>query len=55
MKTEALGRLRDVNGKALTAEQMEIARLKAERSRLLMERDILKCMARPVGKVVNSR
>ena len=39
---EASGRLRDVCGKALTAEQMEIARLKAELSRVRMERDILK-------------
>ena len=36
------GGLRDVRGKALTAEQMEIARLKAELSRVRMERDILK-------------
>jgi len=33
------GRLRDVRGRALTAEQMEIARLKAELSRVRMERD----------------
>jgi transposase len=39
---EAAGRLRDVRGKALTTEQMEIARLKAELSRVRMERDILK-------------
>lgn len=42
VKAEATGRLRDVRGKALTAEQMEIARLKAELSRMRMERDILK-------------
>jgi len=42
VKAEAAGRLRDVRGKALTAEQMEIARLKAELSRVRMERDILK-------------
>lgn len=42
VKAEASGRLRDVGGKALTAEQMEIARLKAELSRVRMERDILK-------------
>jgi len=30
VKAEAAGRLRDVRGKAVTAEQMEIARLKAE-------------------------
>jgi transposase len=42
VKAEAAGRLRDVGGKAVTAEQMEIARLKAELSRVRMERDILK-------------
>ena len=42
VKAEAAGRLRDVRGKAVTAEQMEIARLKAELSRGRMERDILK-------------
>ena len=42
VKAEAAGRLHDVRGKALTAEQMEIARLKAELSRVRMERDILK-------------
>lgn len=42
VKAEAVGRLRDVCGKAVTAEQMEIARLKAELSRVRMERDILK-------------
>ena len=42
VKAEASGRLGDVRGKALTAEQMEIARLKAELSRVRMERDILK-------------
>jgi transposase-like protein len=35
-------RFRDVRGKALSTEQMEIARLKAELSRVRMERDILK-------------
>jgi transposase len=42
VKAEASGRLGDVRGKALTAEQMEIARLKAELSRVRVERDILK-------------
>ncbi len=42
VKAEAAGRLRDVRGKAVTAEQMEIARLKAELSRVRMERGILK-------------
>jgi transposase len=42
VKAKAAGRLRDVRGKDLTAEQMEIARLKAELSRVHMERDILK-------------
>jgi transposase len=42
VKAEAAGRLRDVCGKSLSTEQMEIARLKAELSRVRMERDILK-------------
>jgi transposase-like protein len=42
VKAEAAGHLRDVRGKDLSAEQMEIARLKAELSRVRMERDILK-------------
>ena len=42
VKAEAAGRLRDVRGKTLTAEQMVIARLKVELSRVRMERDILK-------------
>ena len=42
MKAEAAGQLRDVAGKAVSAEQMEIARLKAELARTRMERDILK-------------
>ena len=42
VKAEAAGRLRDVGGKAVTAQQMEIARMKAELSRVRMERDILK-------------
>ena len=40
VKAEASGRLRDVRGKALTAEQTEITRLKAELSRVHMEHDI---------------
>ena len=42
VKAEAAGRLRDVGGKAATAQQMEIARMKAELSRVRMERDIIK-------------
>jgi len=42
VKAEAGGQLQEVRGKALTAEQMEIARLKAELSQVRMERDILK-------------
>jgi transposase len=34
--------LRDVAGKTVSAEQMEIARLKAELARTRTERDILK-------------
>ena len=41
-KAEAAGRLGDVRGTAVAAEQMEIARLKAELSRVRMERGILK-------------
>jgi len=42
VKAEAAGQLHDVAGKAVSAEQMEIARLKAELARTRMERDILK-------------
>ena len=42
VKAEAAGCLREARGKAVTAEQMEIARLKAELSRVRMERYILK-------------
>jgi len=42
LKAEAAGRLREVAGKAISAEQMEIARLKAELAKARMERDILK-------------
>ena len=40
VKAEAAGRLREVAGKAVSAEQMEIARLKAELAKTRMERDI---------------
>jgi hypothetical protein len=42
LKVDAAGRLREVTGKAISAEQMEIARLKAELAKARMERDILK-------------
>jgi transposase-like protein len=42
VKADAVGRLRDVAGKTISAEQMEIARLKAELARTRTERDILK-------------
>ena len=42
LKAETAGRLREVAGKAISAEQMEIARLKAELAKARMERDILK-------------
>jgi transposase len=42
VKADAAGRLRDVAGKTISAEQMEIARLKAELARTRTERDILK-------------
>lgn len=36
------GKLGAVNAKPITAEQMELSRLRAENARLKMERDILK-------------
>jgi transposase len=43
VKAEAAGRLTERAGvKAVSAEQMEISRLKAELARARMERDILK-------------
>jgi transposase-like protein len=42
VKAEAAGKLREVTGKAVSVEQMEIARLKAELIKTRMERDILK-------------
>ena len=42
VKANAAGQLREVAGKAVSAEQMEITRLKAELARMRMERDILK-------------
>jgi transposase-like protein len=42
VKAEATGRLREVAGKTVGAEQIEIARLKAEIAKTRMERDILK-------------
>jgi transposase len=42
VKANAAGQLREVAGKVVSAEQMEITRLKAELARMRMERDILK-------------
>lgn len=42
VKGDAARQLRDVAGKAVSAEQMQITRLKAELARTRMERDILK-------------
>ena len=42
VKADAVGQLRDVAGKTISAEQMEITRLKAELARTRTERDILK-------------
>ena len=42
LKKDAAGRLQGVSDKPFNAEQMEIARLKAELARTRMERDILK-------------
>ena len=41
VKANAAGQLREVAGKVVSAEQMEITRLKAELARMRMERDIL--------------
>ena len=42
VKAKRAGKLKEVSGKAgLTAEQMEISRLRAELARVTMERDIL--------------
>jgi transposase len=42
VKAQAAGRLGDATVKSFNAEQIEIARLKAELARVKMERDILK-------------
>ena len=42
LKADTAGRLQGAVGKAVSAEQVEIARLKAELARARMERDILK-------------
>jgi transposase len=42
VKAKRDGKLKEINGKAgVTAEQMEISRLRAELARVTMERDIL--------------
>ena len=51
VKAEAAGRLREVAGKAVSAEQMEIARLKAELAKARMERDILKKASRETARL----
>ena len=55
VKANAAGQLREVAGKAVSAEQMEITRLKAELARMRMERDILKTYGPPRLQVVFSR
>ena len=42
LKAEAAGGLREITGKVVSAEKMEIARLTAELAKTRMERDILK-------------
>lgn len=42
VKASREGRLTGVDGKPVSAEQMEISRLRAELARVKMERDILK-------------
>jgi len=41
VKAERLGQLKGVDTKVVSAEQMEISRLRAELARVKMERDIL--------------
>ena len=41
VKAQRLGKLTGAEGKAVSAEQMEISRLRAELARVKMERDIL--------------
>ena len=42
MKADAVGGLKEAKGEPVNADQMEIARLKAELAKTRMERDILK-------------
>jgi len=42
VKSDAVGGLKEAKGKPVSADQMEIARLKAELAKARMERDILK-------------
>ncbi len=42
VKAQREGRLSGADGKSVSAEQMEISRLRAELARVKMERDILK-------------
>ena len=42
VKADAIGGLKEAKGKPVNADQMEIARLKAELAKTWMERDILK-------------
>ena len=42
VKAQAAGRLGETSARPFNAEQVEIARLKAELARVKMERDILK-------------
>jgi transposase len=42
VKADAVGGLKEAKDKSVNADQMEIARLKAELAKMRMERDILK-------------
>ena len=42
VKADAVGGLKEAKGKSVNADQMEVARLKAELAKMRMERDILK-------------
>ena len=53
VRAKRLGKLEGAEGKPVTAEQMEISRLKAELARVKMERDILGKATAYFAKVQN--
>ena len=50
VKAERLGKLKGADRKVVSAEQMEISRLRAELARVKMERDILKIRPRGLAR-----